>query len=219
MRRCTLAFGASLVSFKAALKACRPLITWLATQSARASICLRTVSEVCVLTIPVGGYGYRYLGRKSYDGFTTSATIYGLEKSMQIRKAHPADQEPVFLLAQEFATSFDVERCLFRISFQHLSEDTHALLLVAEENSQIVGYCLGFDHFTFFANGKVAWVEEITVSAPMRNRGIGRLLMSAFEDWADGRGAKLVGLATRRAADFYEAMGYEESATYFRKLL
>ena len=31
--------------------------------------------------------------------------------------------------------------------------------------------------------------------------------------------AKLVALATRRAAEFYRSVGYEESATYFRKLL
>ena len=43
--------------------------------------------------------------------------------------------------------------------------------------------------------------------------------MTAFEKWSAGRGAKLVALATRRAAEFYRAMGYEESATYFRKLM
>jgi len=33
------------------------------------------------------------------------------------------------------------------------------------------------------------------------------------------RGNRLVGLATRRAAALYKALGYEESAVYFRKLL
>ena len=33
------------------------------------------------------------------------------------------------------------------------------------------------------------------------------------------RGSRLVALATRRAARFYAALGYEESATYFRKVL
>jgi hypothetical protein len=43
--------------------------------------------------------------------------------------------------------------------------------------------------------------------------------MQDFERWAAERGAKLVALATRRAAPFYQALGYQESATYFRKLL
>ncbi|HEX8005064.1 MAG TPA: GNAT family N-acetyltransferase [Trebonia sp.] len=51
-----------------------------------------------------------------------------------------------------------------------------------------------------------------------RGQGIGRALMSAFEQWADTQGCALVALATRRAASFYRALGYEESATYFRKV-
>ena len=43
--------------------------------------------------------------------------------------------------------------------------------------------------------------------------------MSAFERWAVVRDCALVALATRRAAPFYRALGYEESAVYFRKIL
>ena len=43
--------------------------------------------------------------------------------------------------------------------------------------------------------------------------------MSAFEMWAAKRGCALVALATRRAAPFYRALGYDESAAYLRKLL
>ena len=43
--------------------------------------------------------------------------------------------------------------------------------------------------------------------------------MGAFEQWAAGQGCALVALATRRAAPFYRAVGYEESAAYFRKVL
>jgi hypothetical protein len=43
--------------------------------------------------------------------------------------------------------------------------------------------------------------------------------MSAFESWAAGRDCVLVALATRRAAPFYEALGYTESAAYLRKVL
>ncbi|EMF91272.1 hypothetical protein LEP1GSC005_1843 [Leptospira santarosai str. ST188] len=43
--------------------------------------------------------------------------------------------------------------------------------------------------------------------------------MTSFEEWGKNRGSKLIGLATRRAKDFYLALGYEESALFFRKLL
>jgi hypothetical protein len=43
--------------------------------------------------------------------------------------------------------------------------------------------------------------------------------MKAYESWAAAEGCALVALATRRAAPFYLALGYEESAIYFRKVL
>jgi GNAT superfamily N-acetyltransferase len=52
-----------------------------------------------------------------------------------------------------------------------------------------------------------------------RGQGTGRALMDAFEEWAAAEGCALVALATRRAAPFYLALGYDESATYFRKVL
>jgi GNAT superfamily N-acetyltransferase len=136
-----------------------------------------------------------------------------------IRRAAPQDTEAVLALARDFATSFVVEPVAFRKSFSTLLADPHACLLIAEQDGQVVGYLLGFEHMTFYANGPVAWVEEITVSTHHRRRGVGRLLMQGFEGWAAARGARLVALATRRAASFYQALGYAESASYFRKLL
>ncbi len=83
----------------------------------------------------------------------------------------------------------------------------------------IVGYLLGFDHPAFYANGRVAYVEEVAVRDDRHGEGIGRRLMDAFEVWAVSRSAVLVTVATRRAREFYVAIGYEETATLFRKLL
>ena len=138
---------------------------------------------------------------------------------MQVRRATPDDVDRVFSLASDLATSFEVEERTFKASYRRVVTDDHALLLVVEDNKEVVGYCLGFDHVTFFANGRVAWVEEMMVSSSHRRKGVGRSLMAAFERWSAARGAKLVALATRRAAEFYRAVGYEESATYFRKML
>ena len=98
-------------------------------------------------------------------------------------------------------------------------QDASAWLWVAEADGVLIGYLLGFDHFTFFANGRVSWVEEVAVTESWRREGVGTALMSAFESWAKERGSRLVALATRRAAPFYTALGYEESAIYFRRLL
>jgi GNAT superfamily N-acetyltransferase len=135
------------------------------------------------------------------------------------RRIVTADLDQLFQLVEQFATSFKPERSAFDVSVRELLLDRAAWLSGAVRGGVLVGYCLGFEHSTLFANGRVSWVEEIMVAESARRTGIGRTLMSEFEEWARGRGSRLVGLATRRAAQFYEALGYEASATYFRRVL
>jgi GNAT superfamily N-acetyltransferase len=70
-----------------------------------------------------------------------------------------------------------------------------------------------------FAGRPVVWVGEIMVAEDARRMGVGEALMSGAEAWADQLGAAYVSLATRRADSFYLALGYEESARFFRKQL
>ena len=135
-----------------------------------------------------------------------------------IRKVRSADFDELFDLVQRFASSFVPERPAFNESVQALLGRDDVWLAGAEASGVLVGYCLGFEHLTFYASGRVAWVEEVMVAESFRRHGIGRALMREFEAWARSRGSRLIGLATRRAAPFYEALGYEASATYFRKV-
>jgi GNAT superfamily N-acetyltransferase len=138
---------------------------------------------------------------------------------VRIRSAGVGDADAVAVLADEMGQSFAFSRGAFDLSFPALlaAEDTCLLVAVAGEDR--VGYLLGFVHLTFYANGPVGWVEEVLVRQDHRGHGVGRALMDAFEAWARQRGCALVALATRRAAPFYLALGYEESAVYLRKLL
>ena len=138
---------------------------------------------------------------------------------LAIRPAQLTDGGALFALASAFATSFSVERAAFESSLGALLQSPDAFIAVAADGGRVVGYVLGFDHHTFYANGRVAWVEEIMVAEEVRRRGVGRQLMERFEQWARSRQSKLIGLATRRAAPFYKSIGYDESATYFRRLL
>ncbi len=135
-----------------------------------------------------------------------------------VRLAENSDRNSVFRLAKDFASSFEVERQEFDVVFDRIQHEDSIWLGVAESDAEIIGYLLGLDHCTFFVNGRVAWIEEVAVHQDWRRRGVGRALTTAFENWTINRGAKLIALATRRAAKFYQSLGYEESATYFRKL-
>jgi GNAT superfamily N-acetyltransferase len=137
----------------------------------------------------------------------------------EIRHAGAGDIDGVAALAAELAMSFEFSPEQFRVSYPALLAAGGACLLLAADGSESAGYLLGFRHLTFYANGPVAWVEEVVVRDRDRGQGIGRALMDAFEEWAAAEGCALVALATRRAAPFYLTLGYEESATYFRKVL
>jgi GNAT superfamily N-acetyltransferase len=96
--------------------------------------------------------------------------------------------------------------------------DTLVLVAVSDVGT-VVGYLLGSYHGTFFANGSVACIEELMVSESVRRRGVASMLMSSAEEWARSIPSAYVSLASRRARDFYLRNGYEDSATFFRKVL
>ena len=136
-----------------------------------------------------------------------------------IRQADFGDADDVARLAAALAMSFEFSAARFRENYPALLAADGACLLLAVSGHESVGYLLGFRHLTFYANGPVGWVEEVVVRDQDRGQGIGRVLMDAFERWAAAQGCALVALATRRAGPFYRALGYEESATYYRKVL
>jgi GNAT superfamily N-acetyltransferase len=138
---------------------------------------------------------------------------------LTIREAAAGDADGVAALAAGLAQSFPFSASSFLASYPVLLADDDARVLVAVSGHEHVGYLLGFRHRTFYANGPVGWVEEIAVRRHDQDRGVGKALMGAFEQWAAASGCALVALATRRAGPFYRALGYEESAVYFRKLI
>ncbi|WP_427891685.1 GNAT family N-acetyltransferase [Kribbella sp. GL6] len=142
------------------------------------------------------------------------------DKQVHARPARLDDSSHVWPLVHEFATSFDAEREAFDVAWPQLVDVPDTLVLVAETAAgKVVGYLLANSHLAFHANGRIAWVEEITVDARRRHSGVGRLLMEHAERWARSVGAAYIALATRRAAPFYLALDYEESAVYFKKPL
>jgi GNAT superfamily N-acetyltransferase len=142
------------------------------------------------------------------------------DQHVLIRAARHEDSERVWPLAQAFATSFTPERAVFDATWAQLIGTPRTLLLVADAaEGGIVGYLLGNSHLTLFANGPVAWVEELMVDEHHRRSGVGRQLIEHAEEWARTIGAAYLALASRRAGPFYLALGYEDSAAYYKKTL
>lgn len=139
---------------------------------------------------------------------------------MVLREAGGGDEDALWPLALALATSSVPTRRGFHLAFEAVLRDPQATVLVALDDGQIIGYVHVLTHAAFHADGNIAWVEELLVSEERRGSGIGRLLMSAAEEWAQETAqAVYVALATRRAATFYKTVGYVESATYLKKAL
>lgn len=135
------------------------------------------------------------------------------------RNATLQDEDEVFTLATSLATSFILNKEGFSRIYSDILNNTNADIIVAESDSGIIGYVLAFHHSTFYANGVISRVEVLFVTEKHRRMKIGQKLMNLIERQALERGSRLVALATRRASDFYKSIGYDESATYFKKPL
>lgn len=141
------------------------------------------------------------------------------EIQLTVRRAAIDDAEAVQSMAAELATSSVVESAAFELSYAQALQDPAQLLAVAELGDEVVGYVHALAHRAFHANGDVVWVEEVFVETRARGRGVGRALIEAAEEWGVEIKARYVALATRRAADFYSALGFETSAAYYRMVL
>ena len=138
---------------------------------------------------------------------------------LQIRRAMLADELELLALVVQFPTPTPSTSESFAQSFRVKLKDPDSFIAVAALDSKLIGYISGDAHETFYAGGKTAWVDEILVAPDERRRGVGRALMSEFENWAETSRCRLVGLATRGAASFYEDLGFQTSAGYFKRYL
>jgi GNAT superfamily N-acetyltransferase len=139
--------------------------------------------------------------------------------SATTRPAESTDADALLSLASSFATSFTVDAERFATQLAALLADPTSALAVAVIDGDVVGYVAASLHPTLYANGPVAWIEELMVHPARRRAGVGQSLVATVERWASARGAVMVSLATRRASAFWSAAGFEASATYFRKVL
>ena len=136
-----------------------------------------------------------------------------------IRPVTAADEDAVWPLARVLATSSEPTREAFARLYRATVDDQNAMIfLTRDPDSTVTGYVHVLIHPAFHADGNIGWVEELFVAEDRRGTGCGRHLMAAAEHWARSEHhAAYVALATRRAADFYLAVGYDESAVYLKK--
>jgi N-acetylglutamate synthase-like GNAT family acetyltransferase len=135
---------------------------------------------------------------------------------MTIREAKIGDAEEIFELLGQFATSYAVDRTRFDRDLPAILADARMSLIVADVGDRAYGYSLAIVIPTLFAGGPIAEILELMVSPDHRTSGIGRLLIQEQAHWAKAAGCTEIVAPTRRAATFYEKLGFESTATLFK---
>ncbi|MER7179128.1 GNAT family N-acetyltransferase [Streptomyces hyaluromycini] len=137
-----------------------------------------------------------------------------------VRDATPSDADDIYRLLSGFVTSYRPERAVFDdVTFPRIiaaASAGSAEFLVAEQDSCVVGYLLALRMPTLFAGGTILDVLELAVAEPVRGRGTGSALVRAVQAKAREAGDVEVSVPTRRAAGFYRAQGFHESAVHLK---
>jgi ribosomal protein S18 acetylase RimI-like enzyme len=148
--------------------------------------------------------------------------------ALTIRPASAADADGIaltFLDSAEHHAPFDPDRFVipgvaavaarYRAGEQHPAGST-SITFVAELEGEIAGFvdaCLEHPPDPMLRPITYCYIAELAVRAGHRNRGVGRRLMAAAEDWGRRHGASVASLdyhvSNGTAAEFYRrVMGY-----------
>jgi N-acetylglutamate synthase-like GNAT family acetyltransferase len=136
-----------------------------------------------------------------------------------IRPATIDDADAVYRLLRQLAVSYTPDLESFAAAFPQLVADDSAILLVAEEDSVVIGYALAIVSLLLYTNGKAAQLQELVVDEDRRGTGNGGALVRAIEVECRALGVRQLTVASRRAAGFYEARGYSTTADYLKRVL
>lgn len=132
------------------------------------------------------------------------------QDSILIRDAQLSDLDDLVILEN---ASFDTDK-LTRRRFRHWLTTEHRALLVAENNSNVIGYILIIYH----PGTRLARIYSLAVAQPLRGWGIAKRLLLAGEQAALTEGRLYlrleVSIDNTPAIKLYESLGYQKFGIY-----
>jgi len=138
---------------------------------------------------------------------------------IKIREASVSDMDSLVELLKDL---FSIEKdFVFNESMQRrglammLENQTERCIIVAETDGKVIGICSIQTLISTAEGGPVGLVEDVTVNPSYRGKGIGRMLLSSLEEWANKKGLKRLQLLADRnnapALEFYEKMNWKKT--------
>jgi GNAT superfamily N-acetyltransferase len=103
----------------------------------------------------------------------------------------------------------------------------HAVFIAQARDGAALGWAVVLEQennvYVVNAERRMAYVQELYLVEAARGIGAGRALLGACEDWARGRGLKVMHIGVlpgnTRAHDVYRAAGFRDHAVDLRKYL
>lgn len=148
-----------------------------------------------------------------------------MSQSFRIRPAQPDDFTAIqalnhllFLYEKSFSSTYNhwwmyqpagIDYFLNRL----LNRDSRSVLLVAEANTEVIGYLAGhLNRYSYRLNNPLAEIENMFVLAEYRGRGVGTALVKEFFSQAKKLGAKNFKVEAfaqnQPALDFYQQFDF-----------
>ena len=133
-----------------------------------------------------------------------------LQKPMLIRKMKKEDAERVSALCGELGYPVDAGTMAFRIEAMKQGDGREALVACTSDGS-IAGW-IEMEVVEHLTSDRTVSISGLVVSAGMRSKGIGKMLLQEAEQWAKIRGVTRMLVRSRIAREdahrFYEREGY-----------
>ena len=144
-----------------------------------------------------------------------------MSDSVVIRSPLTSDLEALASLLGELG--YPVSPSAVASRLDRLAQHADIAVLVADRSGTPVGLATAHIIEAIHVDEPVAMLTALVVAEHHRGRGIGRMLVDAAEAWSVRSGALRItvasGLARAVAHAFYEAMGYENTARRYSKIL
>jgi len=110
---------------------------------------------------------------------------------------------------------------------QHRCAERHGVMLIAEDGGKAVGWAFAYDEnaelFVVEPERRHGYLAELYLMPQVRGKGLGRALIQGCEDWARGRGHRLLtgGVLAKNpsAIRAYEGAGYAPYGIIMRRYL
>ena len=140
---------------------------------------------------------------------------------MIIREAADGDAPSLASLLGQLGYSADARDLPRRLA--RLAQRGSAVAFVAELEGRVVGVATAHAFASIHAERDVAWLTTLVVAQDARQRGVGRALVAAAEEWARTHQCQRLSVTTALQRDdahaFYDRLGYEHNGRRYTKAL